>query len=117
MVSLLPLGVTSTEAGLFSFGAGLGLALIIGAIILWILPIAIAGMRGHPNFWPIVIIDVLLGWIFIGWVVALVWSMTAIQRTGQAAPYRPASASATRSQAVTKATAMARSGKRIVIKR
>jgi len=118
MVSLMALGVSGVDsqgaaAGLF---AGLGILVIIGGIILWILPIVIAGMRGHPNFWPILLIDVLLGWLFVGWVIALVWSVMAIPASeGAASGARPAAG--VRSQALAKATAMSRSGKRIVIRR
>lgn len=49
------------------------LALLAGG---YFLPTIIATLRNHRNAGAIVAVNVLLGWTFIGWVVALVWSMT-----------------------------------------
>jgi hypothetical protein len=56
----------------------LAFRLILGiiAFLLLLIPIIVARWRGHPNFWAITVLDVLLGWTFVGWVVALVWSLT-----------------------------------------
>lgn len=54
---------------------------IIAGVICYILPGLIAVFRGHPNSTPIVVIIILLGWTGIGWIVALVWSLTAIDST------------------------------------
>jgi hypothetical protein len=50
------------------------------SLIFYFIPTAIAVMRGHPNGAAIFILNLLLGWTFIGWVAALVWSFTAIHR-------------------------------------
>ena len=34
-------------------------------------------LRRHNNKIPILIVNILLGWTFIGWVVALIWSFTS----------------------------------------
>jgi hypothetical protein len=34
-------------------------------------------MRKHPNAGAIAVLNLLLGWTFIGWVIALVWSFTS----------------------------------------
>ncbi|MGP1276548.1 MAG: superinfection immunity protein [Caulobacterales bacterium] len=47
------------------------------------LPSIIALARGHHNGFAIFLTNLLLGWTVIGWVVALIWSTTAIQRRGQ----------------------------------
>ena len=44
----------------------------------YFLPTGLAMLRSHPNVMPIFLINFLLGWICIGWIVALVWSVTAI---------------------------------------
>jgi len=36
----------------------------------------IALARGHRNAVAITAVNILLGWTFVGWVVALVWSLT-----------------------------------------
>jgi hypothetical protein len=45
------------------------------------IPLLIAEMRGHPQHVAILSLNVLLGWTVIGWVVALVWAATAIDKT------------------------------------
>ena len=42
------------------------------------LPVSVAVKRGHPNAAAIFILNLLLGWTFLGWVAALVWSFTAV---------------------------------------
>lgn len=54
--------------------------LVIMLVCVWLFPISIAGLRGHPNTAAIAALDILLGWTFVGWAVALVWSLTAIER-------------------------------------
>ena len=52
--------------------------LLIGlvALIFYFLPSIVAGFRGHHNTAAIFILNLLLGWSFIGWVVSLVWAFT-----------------------------------------
>jgi len=49
-------------------------ALIFG---LYFLPSLIALIRKHRNQDAIAILNLFLGWTFIGWIVALVWAFTA----------------------------------------
>ncbi|WP_439633749.1 superinfection immunity protein [Glycocaulis sp.] len=44
------------------------------------LPTIVALARGHHNGFAIFLTNLLLGWTVIGWVVALIWSTTAVQR-------------------------------------
>lgn len=46
------------------------------AIIFYLLPSFVAYKRGRTNKSPILLLNLLLGWTFIGWVIALVWSTT-----------------------------------------
>ena len=59
------------------------IVLILGVIGLavYFLPTGIAVLRGHPNSMPIFLINFLMGWICVGWIVALVWSVTAIDKS------------------------------------
>ena len=53
----------------------------IYAIILiaaYFLPSIVAFSRGHHNAVAITILNLFLGWTFLGWVIALVWSATAV---------------------------------------
>lgn len=54
----------------------IALFLVIGALILYFLPANIAGMRHHRNAGAITVLNLFLGWTFIGWVAALVWACT-----------------------------------------
>lgn len=52
------------------------LALVI-VLWLYLVPTFIAGCRGHHNTMAILVLNLLLGWTALGWIVALVWSCTA----------------------------------------
>ena len=41
----------------------------------YMLPWAIAAVRGNANAWSVFWIDLLLGWTIVGWIVALVMSI------------------------------------------
>lgn len=45
--------------------------------------------RQHHNFAAIVATNVLLGWTVLGWIVALVWSLTAVRAAAVAAAAPP----------------------------
>ncbi len=50
---------------------------MIFLILLYFLPSIVSMSRGHHNSNAICILNLFLGWTLIGWVVALVWSLTA----------------------------------------
>jgi Superinfection immunity protein len=53
-------------------------------VISYFLPWIIASHRAHPNKYPIIVINIFLGWTLVGWVVALAWSCSHIERQAQA---------------------------------
>jgi hypothetical protein len=59
--------------------AGTGLILLIGLalVALWIylLPSYVAARRRHANMPALFAFNVLLGWTFLGWALALVWAL------------------------------------------
>lgn len=55
------------------------LAVILSFLIAF-LPTVIALARGHPNTFAIFLTNLLLGWTGIGYLIALIWSFTAIRR-------------------------------------
>lgn len=57
------------------------LLLVLLGAVLYFLPSIVAYARKHQNSGAILILNIFLGWTFIGWVVALVWSMTQVQKT------------------------------------
>ena len=56
---------------------------VLGATFLYFLPTFLALARGHPNFFLLAIVNLSLGWTVIGWVGALVWSLTKQPRGGK----------------------------------
>jgi len=54
-------------------GSGLLFILLIG---LYFVPWLISLSRKHNNSGAIAILNIFLGWTVIGWIVALIWSMT-----------------------------------------
>jgi len=50
--------------------------LVTWLALLYMLPTIIAAVQQRTNTGAIAALNVLLGWTFIGWVVALVWAMT-----------------------------------------
>jgi len=77
-----------TLAVLIMFGIALGNAghlgdanAVFGAVLIvvvsftiYFLPAIVAAQRGHRHIMAIFVTNLFLGWTFIGWVAALVWS-------------------------------------------
>jgi hypothetical protein len=47
--------------------------IVFGVCILF-LPTGVAKIRNHPNTLAIFVLNLFLGWTFVGWVAALVWA-------------------------------------------
>ena len=62
------------------FTAGIGTTILWIIIALYFLPAIVASLRRHHNANAIFLLNLFLGWTFLGWVVALVWAATATQR-------------------------------------
>jgi len=58
--------------------AGVWVVSLAISALFYFLPTFVAGMRGHPNTAAIAVLNILLGCTLVGWVVALVWSFTAV---------------------------------------
>jgi threonine/homoserine/homoserine lactone efflux protein len=50
------------------------------AAVLYFLPAAIAVLRPHQSAAAILVLNLLLGWTVLGWIVALIWSFTGAWR-------------------------------------
>jgi Superinfection immunity protein len=73
-VSDLTITLIIIATGLLAFG-------------IFFLPALVALRRNHPNAAAILALNLLLGWTFLGWVIALVWAMCAqTQRNAHDAP-------------------------------
>ena len=60
----------------FLFSSFIGVVVFLLLLSLYFLPTIIALLRRHRNALAIFLLNFFLGWSFIGWVVALVWSAT-----------------------------------------
>lgn len=47
---------------------------LLAAVILYFLPTIVAGSEDHKQVMSILVLNLLLGWTFVGWVIALVWA-------------------------------------------
>ncbi|MBI5451613.1 MAG: superinfection immunity protein [Gammaproteobacteria bacterium] len=69
---------------LYSWPDGLwylgGVSLLVLACAVYGLPAIVAQLRHHHQRHAILVLNLLLGWTFFGWVVALVWAATAVRR-------------------------------------
>lgn len=54
--------------------------LLIPALLLYVLPLLIAGKRGVAADIPVCLLNLLLGWTIVGWLAALVWAMLGAKR-------------------------------------
>jgi Superinfection immunity protein len=59
---------------------GLVVLLLIFVAATYFLPAIVAAMRRHHNSVAIFVLNLLLGWTLIGWVGALVWACTVVNR-------------------------------------
>lgn len=56
-------------------------------VLLYFLPSVVAASRGHHNTGAIIALNILLGWLVIGWIIAFVWSLTYVRpQTNPAVP-------------------------------
>jgi Superinfection immunity protein len=69
-----------------ALGTLVGLAF---SLALLFLPTLVAKSRNHPNTLAIFLVNLFLGWTFVGWVVALVWACTRPARPVFYAPVYP----------------------------
>ncbi len=63
-------------------------------VAVYFVPTVVAIIRKHHNEGAIITLNLLLGWTFIGWVAALVWSLTSPPRQAAASPTAPTQAPA-----------------------
>ena len=53
--------------------------IFLAVAVLYCLPFLVAVLRRHPHTTAIFAAGVLLGWTVYGWLIALVWSLSAIE--------------------------------------
>ncbi|WP_223806171.1 superinfection immunity protein [Marichromatium sp. AB32] len=72
------IGLTAVES--VSWAALLNLGAMVFALVLYFLPALVAQERRHTKAVAIFVLDLFLGWTFLGWVGALVWAFTEDNR-------------------------------------
>ncbi len=50
-------------------------SIMIVCFLIYLAPAIIAIVREHQNAMPIIAVNLLLGWTFLGWVAPLAWSL------------------------------------------
>jgi hypothetical protein len=64
----------------------LGLSMLLAAMAVYVFPSVVAYKRRHRYTEAIFVTNMLLGWTFIGWCVALIWAATAPPRPREEEP-------------------------------
>lgn len=59
------------------------IALIALILPIYLLPGTIAFKRKHHHIVPIIIINILLGWTFVAWVVCVAWSFSPVKKADE----------------------------------
>ena len=65
LISLLLLGMPVQVVLIFAL-----------AVVTYIFPALMAFRRGHPGRNGVLILNILIGWTVIGWIVALIWAFS-----------------------------------------
>ena len=85
VVVLAVIALTLAPRYIDDFGTTVWAYLIWAVLIAgYFLPTIIAGRRKHHNLAAIIAVNLLLGWTLLGWLIALIWSLTAVHN-----PYSP----------------------------
>jgi len=61
---------------------------LILILVLYFLPTIIAGIRGHRNQGSIFVLNLFLGWTFLGWVISLAMAVSGNVKTRRPRPTR-----------------------------
>jgi len=49
--------------------------MLVISFLIYFMPSFVASSKKHKNFTGVLLLNVFLGWTFLGWVAALVWSV------------------------------------------
>ena len=72
MIAVLQIDPPDSIARYTGGGAPKGAVMLVVLVLLYFLPTMLAWKRGSRRRWKITLINVLLGWTVIGWIVAIV---------------------------------------------
>lgn len=54
---------------------------LLGSVALYFVPTIIAFHKGHPQKKYIALINTLLGWTLLGWILVLIWALNTTETT------------------------------------
>ena len=74
-VAAVVIGIVATGKAEAAVGILVLWCLFWCGVALYFVPIMVAAYRQHKQFKAIAVLNVLAGWTFVGWVVALVWAV------------------------------------------
>ena len=60
-------------------GSGVAVRIVTGILLgtaMYCVPSIIALLRKHPQKGAIIALNILVGWTFVGWIIAFVWALT-----------------------------------------
>ncbi len=84
-----------SASGAIVFGIGLDDDWVVSLLIVYFAPTIVAVLSGHHKASAVAVVNLLLAWTLIGWVVAMAWSVTN-PPTRPKRPPNPATTPATR---------------------
>lgn len=84
------LAILAVSDGAVALGVAALIGLGIAGLGLYLFPAIVANMREHPNRTSITVLNVLLGWTLVGWVVSMVWAVSAIAEPSDSTKEQPA---------------------------
>ena len=56
------------------------LCILLFLAMIYFLPTMVGVLRGHQNALAIFMLNLLLGWTFVAWAIAMVWACTEVRR-------------------------------------
>jgi hypothetical protein len=65
---------------MFLWTVGIVVGVVVVSLGVTLLPVVIAIWRGHPDTLAISLVAIFLGWTFLGWFIALIWSVKSFPR-------------------------------------
>ncbi len=64
----------------FDFGP-IGLFFLLPSLIMYFVPTIIAVARHARSTTGIILLNIFAGWTFVGWIIALIWSITSQKKS------------------------------------
>lgn len=56
--------------------SGYSLVLLLLVVLFYFYPTVVARQRWSPHWAGVLVVNILLGWTFVGWVIALAWAFS-----------------------------------------